>query len=145
MGGIPSIVILPPVGPGFEPAAPGPMGEQAFRRISAAQRIPPAREDARACHWRPNPRDSEPSQERDNREVRQFVVHSDFGGLPQPFAGAGIASSHFLVQVLGQRSSAAGPLTHHRGGVALGSEAYRRAGAEPPHYSEQPAFFRVAV
>ncbi len=48
--------------------------------------------------------------------------------------------------MLGQGAGTpAGPLAHHREGSELGSEAYRRAGAGPTHYSEQPALFRIAV
>lgn len=63
----------------------------------------------------------------------------DFGGAP-------FASIQFLAQAIGQAEEPAhGPLAYHPDGAALGSDAYRRAGATPPHYSEQPAFFRVAI
>ncbi len=144
------MVILPPLGSGPERAAPGPLGEQAFRRIPGIQRILPPHEDARARQSRPGPVDSERSPKRDYREVRQLVILSGSDGLPQRFpgnlAGAHFASTHFLAQMLGQGVGApAGPFAHHRDGAELGSEAYRRAGAEPAHYSEEPALFRIAV
>jgi hypothetical protein len=140
------VIILPPARTGLERAASGPVGGSAFGRIPAVQRSAPPREDGRARQSRPSRGDSERSRERDNREVRQLVVRSGSGDLPQNFGGAGFASTNFLVQMLGQGSGApAGPLAHHRDGAALSSEAYRRAGAEPPRYSEQPALFRIAV
>ncbi len=143
------MVILPPLGSGPERVAPGPLGEQAFRRVPGIQRIMPPREDARARPSRPDPVDSERSRKRDHREVRQLVIRSDSDGLPQRFPGnfaGAFASTHFLVQMLGQGADApADPLAHRRDGAALGSEAYRRAGAEPAHYSERPALFRIAV
>lgn len=146
MAGVPSIIILPPVAPGLERAAPGSHGEPASRRVSVVQRLAPPREDGRARQPRPHADDSERSRQRDIREVRQLVVHSGAEAIPQPFGGARFAASRFLVQVLGQGSSPpAGPLSQHRDGAALGSEAYRRAGAEPVHYSEQPTLFRIAV
>ncbi len=110
----------------------------------------PSRGDARARQSRLDPVDSERSRKRDHREIRQLVIGSGSDDLaqrfPGKFAGAHFASTHFLVQMLGQGAATpAGPLAHHRDGAELGSEAYRRAGAEPTHYSEQPALFRIAV
>ncbi len=144
------MVILPPLGSGPERAAPGPLGEQAFRRVPGIQRILPPREDARARQSRPDPVDSERSRKRDHREVRQLVIRSASDGLPHRipgnFAGVHFISTHFLVQMLGQGAGTPmGTLAHHRDGAELGSEAYRRAGAEPAHYSERPTLFRIAV
>ncbi len=143
------MVILPPLGSGPERAASGPLGEQAFGRVPGIQRILPPREDARARQSRSHPVDSERSRKRDHREVRQLVIRSGSDALPQRFPGnfaGAFASTHFLVQMLGHGADApADPLAHHRDGAALGSEAYRRAGAEPAHYSERPALFRIAV
>ncbi len=144
------MVILPPLGSGPERAAPGSLREQAFRRVPGIQRIMPPREDARARHSRPAPVDSERSRKHDHREVRQLVIRSGSNDLPQRFsgnfAGADFATTHFLVQILGQGAGTpTGPLAQHRDGAELGSAAYRRAGAEPAHYSERPALFRIAV
>ncbi len=142
------MVILPPLGSGPERVAPSPLGERAFRPVPGIQQILPPREDARARQSRPDPVDSERSRKRDYREVRELVIRSGSNGLaqrfPGNFAGAHFASTHFRVQMLGQ-GAPAGPLAHHRDGAELSSEAYRRAGAEPAHYSEQPALFRIAV
>ncbi len=148
------MVILPPLGSGSgsgpERAASGPLAEQALRRAPGAQWILPPREDGRARQSRPDPVDSERSGKRDHREVRQLAIRSASSGFAQSspgnFAGAQFATTHFLVQMLGQGTGApAGPLAHLRHGAELSSEAYRRAGAEPAHYSEQPALFRIAV
>ena len=169
MGGIASAIIIPPSGSSFERVALGSQGEESFRRISAVQRIAPAREDGRNPHARAGSDDGAPSRERDNRQVRQLVVRSGLPGGPQggprrllehtgpavrhadavalqSFGGAAFASTHFLAQMLGQAEEPAGaPFAYHRDGAALGSDAYRRAGAAPPRYSEQPALFRIAV
>ncbi len=64
----------------------------------------------------------------------------------QVFGAAPFASIQFLAQVIGQSEEPASrPRTYHPDGAALGSDAYRRAGAAPPHYPEQPTVFRVAV
>ena len=144
------MVILPPLGSGPERAAPSPLGERAFRPVPGIQQILPPREDAWARQSRPDPVDSERSRKRDYREVRELVIHSgsdDFAQrFPGTFAAAPFASTHFLVQMLGQGAGTpAGPLVNHRDGAELGSEAYRRVGAEPAHYSENPALFRIAV
>ncbi len=112
---------------------------------------------------------------RDNREVRQLAIRPGaqggadprFGRAPvagtgvagtgaagpgmagpglQAFGGAPFASIQFLAQVIGQAEEwSSGPPAYHPDGIALGSDAYRRAGAAPPHYSEQPTVFRVAI
>lgn len=165
MGGIASAIIIPPSGSVLERVIPGSHGEESFRRISAVPRIPPAREDGRNPRARPDADDGARSRGRDGREIRQLVVRAGAeGGTPrgpeaagpvvrgaepvalQSFGGAAFASSHFLAQMLGQAGTpAGGPLAAHRDGAALGSDAYRRAGAAPPHYSEQPTVFRLAV
>ncbi len=165
MGGIASAIIIPPSGSSFERITPGSQGEESVRRISVVQRIAPAREDGRNPHARPRPDDGAPSRERDNRQVRQLVVRSGPQGGPrrlpestsptvrhadavalQSFGGAAFASTHFLAQMLGQAEEPSGaPFADHRDGAALGSDAYRRAGAAPPHYSERPAVFRIAI
>lgn len=62
--------------------------------------------------------------------------------------GAGFAAATgFLAQVLGQAPDpeAESPLLRHRDGPSLGSQAYRRAGGEPPVYSEAPNLIRLSV
>ena len=165
MSGIASAIIIPPSGSSFYQIAPGSQGEESFRRISAVQRIAPLREDGRDRHARPRPDDAAISRERNSRQNRQLVVrsgpqdsprrlperanltvrHADTVAL-QSFDGAAFASTHFLAQMLGQAEGPSGaPFTYHRDGAALGSDAYRRAGAAPPRYSEQPALFRIAI
>ena len=55
-------------------------------------------------------------------------------------------SAQFLAQALAQEvAGGADALTQHRDAPALGSEAYRRAGAEPPAYSDRPSVFRATA
>lgn len=170
MGGIASAIIIPPPGSGLDRAAPGFRGEEAFRRVAAVRAIAPRRENAAQRQAVFNPDDSTQGRARDNREVRQLVIRSGYqsGANPrsdravvpspraigfgtgraglQEFGGAAFASIQFLAQVIGQAEEPFnGPRAYHPDGVTLGSDAYRRAGAAPPHYSEQPTVFRVAI
>ncbi len=170
MGGIASAIIIPPSGSGLGRVAPGFRGEEAFRRVAAVQAIAPRREKAAQRHAGFYPDDSTRGRARDHREVRQLAIRpgtqgganprsgravvagswaagpgTDRAGL-QEFGAAPFASIQFLAQVIGQSEEPASrPRTYHPDGAALGSDAYRRAGAAPPHYPEQPTVFRVAV
>ena len=168
MGGVASAIIIPPAGSGLDRLAPGFRGGETFRRVAAVPTIAPRRENApqrQAGQAGIDPDDSTRSPGRDNREVRQLVIRPDYrsgANLPsgravaadpgtgraglQDFGGAAFASIQFLAQVLGQADEpSGGPFAYHPDGAALGSDAYRRAGAAPPHYSEQPTVFRVAI
>ena len=175
MGGIASAIIIPPSRSGLDRAAPGFSGAESSRRVAALQSIAPRREDAPSRHAAFYPDDSPRGHGRDNREVRQLAIrpstqnavksssgralvagHGAAGpgaagsganraGL-QVFGAAPFASIQFLAQVIGQSEEPASrPRAYHPDGAALGSDAYRRAGAAPPHYPEQPTVFRVAV
>ncbi len=165
MGGIASAIIIPPTGSGLDRLAPGFRGEEAFRRVAAVQAIAPRRENAPQRQAGFDPDDGTRGRGRDNREVRQLAIRQDYqsgANLPsgraiaagpekaraglQEFGGAPFAAIQFLAQVLGQAEEpSSGPLAYHPDGAALGSDAYRRAGAAPPHYSERPTVFRVAI
>ncbi len=170
MGGIASAIIIPPSGSGLDRAATGFRGEEAFRRVAAVQPIAPRREGApqRQAGFPPDdsaPDNSARGRARDHREVRQLAIQPGTQGGASPragrspvagtgvagpgiqaFGGAAFASIQFLAQVIGQaEESSSGPLSYHPDGITLGSDAYRRAGAAPPHYSEQPTVFRVAI
>ena len=165
MGGIASAIIIPPSGSGLDRVAPGFRGEEAFRPVAAVQAIAPRRENAPHRQAGFYPDDSTRGRARDNREVRQLAIRPDYrsGANPrsgravvagpgtdraglQEFGGAAFASIQFLAQVIGQAEEpSSGPLAYHPDSATLGSDAYRRAGAAPPHYSEQPAVFRVAI
>ncbi|MHA1153551.1 MAG: hypothetical protein ACTSQ7_12980 [Alphaproteobacteria bacterium] len=134
------------------------------------QAIAPRRENAAQRQSGFYPDDSTRGRARDNREVRQLAIRpgaqsganprsgravvaghgmagpgTDRAGL-QEFGSAAFASIQFLAQVIGQAEGPSGGLLAYRpDSAALGSDAYRRAGAAPPHYSEQPAVFRVAI
>ncbi len=165
MGGIASVIIIPPSGSAPDRVTPGFRGEEAFRRIAAVQAIVPRREKAAQRQAGFYPDDSTGGRARDNREVRQLAIRPGTQGVANPrpsravlagpgidraglqeFGGAAFASIQFLAQVIGQAEEpSGGPFAYHPDSAALGSDAYRRAGAAPPHYSEQPAVFRVAI
>lgn len=70
---------------------------------------------------------------------------ADRAGLPV-FSGAAFASIQFLAQVIGQAEEPSSePAAYHPDSATLGSDAYRRAGATPPHYREQPTVFRITI
>ena len=165
MGGIASAIIIPPAGSGLDRLAPGFRGEEAFRRVAPVQAIAPGREGAPHRQAGFYTDDGTRGQGRDHREVRRLtILPGTQGGANPPsgrtlavspgkgraglreFGGAPFASIQFLAQMLGQaEETSGGPLAYHPDGAALGSDAYRRAGAAPPHYSEQPTVFRVAI
>ncbi len=170
MGGIASAIIIPPSGSGLDRVTPGFRGEEAFRRVAAVQAIAPRREKSAQWYAGFNSDDSTRGQTRDNREVRQLAIRPgpQSGADPrsggavvvgtgaagpgfnraglQEFGGGAFASIQFLAQVIGQSEEpSSGPLAYHPDGAALGNDAYRRAGAAPPHYSEQPTVFRIAI
>ena len=165
MSGIASAIIIPPSSSGLNRAASGFRGAEASRRVSVVQAIVQKREDVPQRQAAFNSNDSERSRGRDNRQIRQLAIQPDhqnrgnsssrravFAGTGlgqadlQEFGGAPFASIQFLAQVIGQSEQpSSGPLAYHPDGAALGSQAYRRAGAAPPHYPEQPTVFRVAI
>jgi hypothetical protein len=166
MSGIASAIIIPPSSSNLNKVAAGFSGTESSRRVSVVQAIAQRREDVPHQQAAFHPDDSEQSLGRDHREVRQLAIQpgtqngartgSRRGIAAGPtregqadlreFGGASFASIQFLAQVIGQSEEpSSGPLAYHPDGAALGSEAYRRAGAAPPHYPEQPTIFRVAI
>jgi hypothetical protein len=165
MSGIASAIIIPPASSGLNRAAAGFRGADSARRVSVAPAIAQRREDVPRQQAAFYSDDSEQSQGRDNRQVRQLAIQpanpngakssarrAVAAGLElgladlREFGGAPFASIQFLAQIIGQSEEPnSGPLAYHPNGAAHGSEAYRRAGAAPPHYPEQPTVFRVAI
>jgi hypothetical protein len=165
MSGIASAIIIPPSSSGLNRAATAFRGAESSRRVSVVQGIAQRREDVPHRQAAYITDDSEQSRGRDNRQVRQLAIqpgHQNransssrravFAGTGlgqadlQEFGGAPFASIQFLAQVIGQSEEpSSGSLAFHSDGAALGSEAYRRAGAAPPHYPELPTVFRVAI
>ena len=170
MGGIASAIIIPPSGSVLDRGTPGFRGEEAFRRVAAVQPIAPRDEGAPQRQAGFYPDDGPRGRARDNRDVRQLAIRPGIQGGAnqrsggavmagpgvaglgaagpglQAFGGTSFASIQFLAQVIGQaEESSDGSLAYHPDGIALGSDAYRRAGAAPPHYSEQPTVFRIAI
>lgn len=165
MSGISSSIIIPPASSGLNRSAAGFRGADSARRVSVVPAIAQRREDVPHRQAAFYSHDSELSQGRDNRQVRQLAIQpvnpngakssarralfaeTTLGQADlQEFGGAPFASIQFLAQVIGQSEEpSSGPLAYRPNGAALGSEAYRRAGAAPPHYPEQPTVFRVAI
>ncbi len=119
-------------------------------------------EDARVVPVEPIGRVKSIDGQMPERQARPFVQTdledprgSSTKDRPAPEVARGIrilptthAAPPFAAQLLGQQApgALAGPeLLAHRDAAALGSEAYRRAGGEPPFYSEAPAYFRLSV
>ena len=95
---------------------------------------------------RPDQRTEQSAEPRDEQTAKGSggaAAQADY--RPAAFAGA------FLAQLLSKdesRSASGGvPAALLSGSrqAALGSDAYRRAGGEPPVYSEAPSLFRIAV
>ena len=124
-------------------AAPGPAFEVAKRPSETTLR--PVEPVARA-----RPRHDQPAEALagHRRGAESFQGHGDRRrAVTQPFRPARPQSDGFLAQAIAQNQDgqpgaerAAGPLP---GALARGNEAYRRAGAEPALYADEPAFYRV--
>ncbi len=165
MSGIASAIIISPASSGLNRAAAGFRGADSARRVSVVPAIAQRREDVPHQQAAFYSDDSVRSQGRDYRPVLQHAIQPAnpngakssarrpvAAGLElgqadlREFGGAPFASIQFLAQIIGQSEEpTSGPLAYHPNGSALGSEAYRRAGAAPPHYPEQPTVFRVAI
>ncbi len=115
--------------------------------VQAVTRITHLRDDVRTRQRRQGETgDGERSQESARSRDLVTLARPVWQQPGNPQRGAGLVADPFLVQILGQNLNAsAGALSEHRDGPALGSDAYRRAGAEPEPYPEEPAIFRVAV
>lgn len=140
---VPSSGALPPVRPGgaSKPQGRRPDPNTSMTRRAALPDTAPGRLQARLRHSRT----VAPDIATDARAPVGNALRSEpnDAGLPQlsrPSAG-------YLTQILGQAAGADGPdgLQHHRDGAALGSDAYRRAGAEPGVYPTSATLFRLAV
>ncbi|RMD64617.1 MAG: hypothetical protein D6826_02035 [Alphaproteobacteria bacterium] len=133
----------------------------------------PGTRDRRAAHSAVRPGPDLSDEERSAR-ARRGGRNGTASGLPLPAGlhahqrpgfGPG-ASAAFLAQAFAQdldrdaspdagrsadldgptgRSVSALLLAEHRDGPGLGAAAYRRAGAHPPLYSEQPTVFRMSI
>ncbi len=151
MGSLPSIIQLPNVT--VPPRAALSIAEARGEDSSTAK---PVQAVTRIAHSRDDVRTRQRRQEEtgDGERSQESARSRDLAPLDRPArqqprnpqGGSGLVADPFLVQILGQNLNApAGALSEHRDGLALGSDAYRRAGAEPEPYPEQPAIFRVAV
>ncbi len=145
MGGTAAVMIPAPGGPAFE-AAGRSSADSAERRplrpLATVQPIPRLHERART----PQPRPDTGGAAREERGVRGALVPRGTPVRRRDPALARFASAQFLAQALAQDLGAGqAPLARHRDGAALGTQAYRRTGAEPPLYPEQARLFRFAV
>ncbi|MFQ6018066.1 MAG: hypothetical protein ACE5KF_07700 [Kiloniellaceae bacterium] len=144
MSNVPAILPFAPAPPPAGPV-PSPAGaERRGRPIAAIGRVSHLQDEARAGHSRQGPGGSQRSQEPKGTHGLPVVVAVPGAGPPRDPSNS--PSSHFLVQMLGQKlGPSARLLTQHRDGPVLGSDAYRRAGGEPALYTDQATVFRIAV
>lgn len=151
MGSLSSIIQLPhvTVPPRAALSIAEARGEDSStaRPVQAVTRIAHPRDDVRTHRRRQGETgDGERSQESARSRDLVSLARPARQQPRNPQGRAGLVEDPFLVQILGQNLNApAGALSEHRDGPALGSDAYRRAGAEPEPYPDRPAIFRVAV
>ena len=90
---------------------------------------------------------AEPEAQKDPRPgVRGHTYRAPTDGHATAAASYPEDSAPFLVQLLGQDHEQPQVfVAEHRDAAALGSDAYRRIGATPPIYSEQPTLFSFAI
>lgn len=132
------VTVLPPE------SVAGGAGARRARAIVPLERPRPVREEAQRRFVRPGPRENERRAARaDSTAARLPAARPRFAFVHD---GAARPSARFLVQALSQDLGAPRPaLAEHRDGAVLGADAYRRAGAEPALYSEQPTVFRISA
>ena len=116
------------------------------RPVERVEGVTPPRDEPRARRFRDEAEDARRSDE-DSQAGSTAASSTAAGNAGRRPAGAqGPATPPVLVQLLEQANSPyTGPLSQHRDAQALGSEAYRRAGAEPTIYPEQPTVFSVTI
>lgn len=117
---------------------PSSAGNAARAQAEAKPVEPPAplRAPARAIREAPG-RDLERPAGDDEARQPPFPAHRD--GAIYLRAGEAASSGAFLTQLIAQDAPPEPTAT------AAGSEAYRRAGGEPPVYSSTPVVFRIEV
>lgn len=82
-----------------------------------------------------------PPQEAPESQQSRAQAGAEFRSAPRA-----AHSAQFLVQLFGQDQPRSRIVAHqHRDAATHGSDAYRRAGATPPIYSEEATLFRVAI
>lgn len=124
-------------------AAPAAGGAGRGGRVRAVEYVAPVKDSLQDRTRQAGARQPETRQPQDRRGLVPWPEDADGRGFGGPEFGA---SAPFLVQVFGQdRAPPHIALMEHRDAAVLGSDAYRRAGATPPVYSEQPTLFRIAV
>lgn len=148
MSGIPTIITGPAAAPAARAQETASNADGATRNqpVAAVARITHSREDSRARQTHQNsPRGERSQTGEESPQSLSTSLQPASRAAPTPLAQQ-TAVAQFLAQMLNQDI---GPidtaLAEHRDGPALGSTAYRRAGAEPPVYSEQPMLFRVSA
>jgi len=112
-------------------------------RVRAVEYVAPVKDSLQDRTRQAGTQQPETRQPQVRRGLVPWSEETDGRGLRGPEFGA---SALFLVQVFGQDQAPPHiALMEHRDAAVLGSDAYRRAGATPPVYSEQPTLFRIAV
>ncbi|MFQ5775932.1 MAG: hypothetical protein ACE5GS_15535 [Kiloniellaceae bacterium] len=118
-------------------------GRRTDEPVAAVARSTPPRNGVQGRHVRPDPRDAQRALGRGRAGPAGPGARAGAGPAAERPLGA---SARFLIQVLAQDlGPPAGPLAQHRDGAVLGSDAYRRAGGQPPLYSQRPTVFRITV
>ena len=147
MGILTSVITLPHAAPVAVSARAGTAREAELARpVERVEGVTPPRDEPRARRFRDEARDSQRSDE--HARANSTAASGAAGGFTgrRPAGAQGPATPPVLVQLLEQNNSPdTGPLSQHRDAQALGSEAYRRAGAEPTIYPEQPTVFSVSI
>ena len=140
--------VIPPAAGGSLPGAIS--GPDAGARARGPDRVPEVARVARARGDVP-PRQTPSRQASQEPREGGREDHAASGPTLVPLVPVHAApqagpSAQFLVQALAQEvGGGADAPTRHRDAPALGSEAYRRAGAEPPAYSDRPSVVRLTA
>lgn len=136
---------------GFAPIAPAEAGGERIARVLPVERTSEAGRQPQRSYGRPlrpegeaEPQGAPDSAPKPRRAPSDVTSRTADGRLAAAFE----PSSPFMAQLIAQDPGvpeAVVDLSGHRDGPAMGSDAYRRIGATPPLYSEEPAYFRIAV
>lgn len=145
MSGLSAVAFLPPGPPASAAARAFAAAAEAARPIeptAAIDRDRPGPQDAHRRAWGQREHRTPASARGD--AMPPVVAGPSFD--PGRLAWGPTATSTFIAQQLGQESQSMSdeavlPLR----AASLGSDAYRRAGGEPPVYGDQPVVFRLSV
>lgn len=139
----PSVLALEPARPLYDALqAPQPPVQRAPRKSHEEQGRGAARQASTQIGGRGARGNAAlpPQQTPENQQARA-QAGAEFRSAPRA-----VHSAPFLVQLFGQDQPRSRIVANqHRDAATQGSDAYRRAGATPPIYSEEATLFRVAI